>query len=126
LRTAGFISASLATRRQPTLMQGYHDHPLAPGACCPCLSHCRFILNYLGNKTAALTPDVPRHVFAPVQLNCPAPAAKLGTAARLGKITADSFAVGTSRQGMFGGCPLTLYLQYQQVTTVRAFCTSLW
>lgn len=36
----------------------------------------RFIVNYLGNKSVALSPDVPHHVLHPVRVNCPAPAVK--------------------------------------------------
>jgi hypothetical protein len=46
---------------------------------CPALlrpNRCRFVVNHLGNKSVALSPDIPHHVLRPVRVNCPAPAVK--------------------------------------------------
>lgn len=72
----------------------------------------------MGNRTRALSPDIPRHAMRPVGITCPAPAAKFVVGAQHNSSfdhwDGTGYAAAPS-QGMFGGCPLPLFLQYQQV-----------
>lgn len=82
----------------------------------------RFILNYLGNRSVALAPDVPLHALRPVSINCPAPSAKYVASAQsllhkglAGHTSSSSYISQPYTAGLIQGCTLTQYLEYQQV-----------
>jgi hypothetical protein len=83
----------------------------------------RFITSYLGNRTIALSPDVPEHALRPTRINCPAPAAKVVAVSGSSDSSSSSSGGGSSRYATaaaaggawLGRCPLSVFLEYKQV-----------
>lgn len=92
-----------------------------PGTCPPCAaSCCRFIVNYMGNKSVALSPDIPHHALRPLRINCHAPAAKfvVGTRHRgpADHTDGSSYAATAPCSRVATGCLLSVCWEYQQVS----------
>ena len=89
------------------------------GSCPSCAaSTCRFIVNYLGNKSIALSPDVLHHALRPLRINCHAPAAKFVVGAHHSgpaDHTDDSYAATAPCSRVATGCLLPVCWEYQQV-----------
>lgn len=82
----------------------------------------RFIISYLGNRTVALSPKIPRHAMRPVHINSlQVPAARYVVGAshtsppHTQHTQGSSYASAVTVGVLADGCPLTVYLEYGQV-----------
>lgn len=77
-------------------------------------------MNYMGNKSIALSPDIPHHALRPLRINCHAPAAKFVVGARhrgpADHTDGSSYAATAPCSRVATGCLLSVCWEYQQVS----------